>query len=159
MATVDITVGAITGHPGRRGKRTPYFVRRVFTAADAVAAKGGVLATADVIETIDLPAETVVMAAGLEVTTADSGTAAPMDLGVTGADPNQWVAAYAATTAGVAPAAATPPIHNVGLTADTLDILLGTLSAANDDWVVEIWAMLVDASSYVVAASAKENFA
>lgn len=158
MATVDITSGATSGHETRRGKHVPYVVRRRFTAAAAVAAKGSALATGDVIQTIDIPANTLVMGAFLEVITADGGTAAPADLGH-GGDPNQWVAAAALTTAGVKPVV--PGTHQnwVFGTADTIDMVLGTLTAAGDDWVVEITAVLADVSAYPVAASAKENFA
>lgn len=152
MATVDVTTGGTEGHPTRRGKHVPYVVRERFTAAAAVAAKGSALATADVIQTLDVPANTAVMAAGLEVITADSGTAAPTDVSVGTTD---FVSAAALTTAGVKPSVDT--IVNVGATADTVDLVLGTLNAAGDDWVVEVWAILCDVSAYPTVQSAKDN--
>lgn len=149
MADIDVTAGGTTGHPSRRGKHTPYVVRKVVTAANAVATKGSALASADVVQIIDVPADTVVMAAGIEVTTADTGTDAPGTVSIAGvdfvADVQLEAAGGKASADGVAYVTA----------ADTLDIVLGTLSAAGDDWVAEVWCVMADVSSYPVVQSAK----
>ena len=149
MADVDITVGAVTGHPSRRGRHTPYLIRRSFNAAAAVAAKGGILATADVIQCIDLPADTAVLSAGLEVTTVDSGTNAPAAV--------QVGAAVFTTEADLDTLGDQVVLPEVAVVfaADTVDIVLGTLSSAGDDWVVDLWALVCDISAYPTVQSAK----
>ena len=67
MATWDKTgVGGTTGHPSNG--RTPYLVENTIdmSAFDPAAA--------DIIQAIDVPAETLVMSAGLEVLTASSSS-------------------------------------------------------------------------------------
>jgi hypothetical protein len=163
MAAIDITTGGTTGHPSRRGKRVPYLVREVFTGAAATAANGAVGPVAtDTIQTLDIPAETLIMAAGIEVTTADTGTTLTFDLGITGGNVDQFVNGLDITTTGNSvfdTAGLAGPLALYQVAADTLDIYVATEGTANDDWVVEVWAVLLDCSSYPVAASAKENFA
>jgi len=85
MADVDVTRGGTTGHPSRRGVRNVYLVERTFDVADWVTAKGSALASGDVIQAMDIPAETYVLAAGVEVLTALNGTTPTGDLGYGGA--------------------------------------------------------------------------
>ena len=83
MATYDLTGPGGTNRPGRYnpGIRTPYLVENTIDVS-AVNSDAGV-ADADVLKAIDVPAETVVMAAGLEILTACSSSVT-LDLGITG---------------------------------------------------------------------------
>ena len=147
MATYDVTGPGGTNRPGRYnpGVRTPYLVENTID----VSAINGDSGTAqdDVLQCIDVPAETLVMAAGVEVLTACSSSVV-IDIGTTGSsagflDPDAFVDAYDATGASYAPrdvADAAPMI--ICKTADTIDALMaGAASAAGK---IRVWAVLCD---------------
>jgi hypothetical protein len=146
MATYDVTgVGGTTGHPSNG--RTPYMVENTIN----IAAINGDSGTAqnDVIRCIDVPAETVVLHAGLEVLTACSGSVV-IDIGITGSsagfsDPDAFVDAYDATGAAYAPrdVADAAPVLTTKV-ADTLDVLV--LSAASSAGKIRVFALLCDVS-------------
>ena len=142
MATWDKTgVGGTTGHPSNG--RTPYLVENTIdmSAFDPAAA--------DIIQAIDVPAETLVMSAGLEVLTASSSSVT-FDLGITGStaghhDPDAFVDAYDATGTRLAPMDATDAAAMlVCKVADTIDIL--TAGAQDTAGKVRVWAVLCDVS-------------
>ena len=142
MATWDKTgVGGTTGHPSNG--RTPYLVENTIdmSAFDPAAA--------DIIQAIDVPAESLVMSAGLEVLTASSSSVT-FDLGITGStaghhDPDAFVDAYDATGTGLAPMDATDAAAMlVCKVADTIDIL--TAGAQDTAGKVRVWAVLCDVS-------------
>ena len=82
MATYDVTgVGGTTGHPSNG--RTPYLVENTIDIA-AINGDSGA-AQNDVLRALDIPAETLIMEAGIEVITACSGSVT-LDLGITGGD-------------------------------------------------------------------------
>lgn len=127
------------------------------TAARA-AASATALANGDIIEAIPLPAKSLVMAVGLDVTTAEGGTLT-IDVG-DGTDPDGYldgvngntVASYQSgnnltVTAGTPNAVVgTPYAYALGKyysAADTLDVVL--VNAA-DVAVVHLWALVVDCS-------------
>ena len=153
MATVDKT-GATspTSVPSRKnpGVRTPYLVENTIDNSlfDPAAA--------DIIQAIDVPAETLVLAAGLEVLTASSSSVT-FDLGITGStaghnDPDCWVDAYDATGTGHAPMDATDAAAMlVCKVADTIDIL--TAGAQDTAGKVRVWALLCDISGVYETAS------
>ncbi len=147
MATYDVTGPGGVNRPGRYnpGVRTPYLVENTID----VSAINGDSGTAqdDVLQCIDVPAETLVMAAGVEVLTACSSSVV-IDIGTTGnsagfLDPDAFVDAYDATGAAYAPrdvADAAPMI--ICKTADTIDALMaGAASAAGK---IRVWAVLCD---------------
>ncbi len=71
MATYDKTgVGGTTGHPSNG--RTPYLVENTIDIAAINSAAG--TAIGDIIQCLDLPAETFIMEAGVEVLTALSSS-------------------------------------------------------------------------------------
>jgi hypothetical protein len=79
MATVSnfVRVGG-KGNPGRK----PYFVEAEIDLAEAATAKGSALASSDILQAITVPADHVVMWAGLECTeTPAGGTGTVLDLG------------------------------------------------------------------------------
>ena len=109
------------------------------TAAGATA-----LAAADVLQVINLPANAVVLSAGLEVITTDASTAT-FDLGYTGGSPaaaNAYANDAAISTAGYTVAdLANPTAVKV---ADTIDLLINT--AAPTTGKIRVFAVVADVS-------------
>jgi hypothetical protein len=137
MGTVNVTgVGGTTGHPSNG--RTPYLVENTIDLS-AIRADTGP-DNADVLQVIDIPAETLIMEAGIEVITALSSSAT-MDMGITGGDVDIYVdgdtnaTGYAVTTA---------TARHIAASADTLDILIG--GADSSAGKIRVWAVLCDVS-------------
>ena len=149
MATIDLSSGIGNGqHPSRSLGRLPYVVEKTIDFAVATTAKGSALAAADVIEAIDVPAQSVVLNAGYEVTATITGDVT-IDLGVTGIDADVFVdgaVLAAATTVGTFAqnAAAYQPV--VLGAADTVDLLIAGSSTAISAGKVRVWALVVDVS-------------
>ena len=137
MATYNVTgVGGTTGHPSNG--RTPYLVENTIDVSavngDAGIDNGGIL------QSIDIPAETLVMEAGVEVLTALSSSAT-MDIGITGGDVDIYVDGDTnATGYGTLTATA----RHIAASADTLDVLVG--GAASSAGKIRVWAILCDLS-------------
>ena len=150
MATVTTLAGGATS--GRTAGSVPYFVDVEIDLAAAATAKGSALATNDVIEAISIPANTVIMAAGVEVVTAPAGgTSFSVDLGVTGGDVDAFVDGFAVTgtSAGAYATLATAGPVAVA-TADTLDLLcLGT--TPDTSGVLRVYAVLMDVDGRIGA--------
>ena len=103
----------------------------------------------DVLQCIDVPAETLVMAAGVEVLTACSSSVV-IDIGITGStagfsDPDAFVDAYDATGASYAArdVADAAPMLTCKV-ADTIDALMA--GAASTAGKIRVWAVLCDIS-------------
>lgn len=150
MATIDLATRLGAGIPASvHSGRFPFHYDEVtIDLPTAATEKGSALAAADIIEAIDLPANSVVIAAGLEVTTANAGsTALTLDLGVTGVDVDVFVDGFdlEAASAGdfaQAPAAYQPVV--IGDTADTLDLLIASLTTTNTAGAVRVWVVYAD---------------
>ena len=141
MATYDVTGPGGTNRPGRYnpGVRTPYLVENTIDIS-AINGDAGTAAD-DVLRVIDLPAETLVMEAGIEVLTALSGSV-KLDLGITGGD----VDIYADNTTNTADySTLTATARHVAATADTLDVLEAS-STASTAGKIRVWAVLCDIS-------------
>ena len=137
MATYDKTgAGGTTGHPSNG--RTPYLVENTIDISAINSSSG--TANGDVVNALDIPAETLIMEAGIEVITALSSSAT-MDLGITGKDVDRYVDGDTNAT-GYATLTATARV--VVATADTLDIL--TAGADSSAGKVRVWAVLCDVS-------------
>ena len=137
MATYDKTgVGGTTGHPSNG--RTPYLVENTIDISAINSAAG--TAIGDVIQALDIPAETLIMEAGIEVLTALSSSVT-MDLGITGGDVDNFVDGDTNAT-GYSTLTATANL--VVASADTLDVL--TLVAASSAGKIRVWAVLCDVS-------------
>ena len=135
MATYNVTgVGGTTGHPSNG--RTPYQVENTIDVS-AVNGDSGT-ANGDILYAIDIPAETLIMEAGIEVITALSGSAT-MDLGITGGDTDNFVDGDTNAT-GYATLTATARL--VVASANTLDVL--TAGAASSAGKIRVWAVLCD---------------
>lgn len=145
MATVTTLAGSTSG--GNTARRVPYVVDNKIDLAAAATAKGSALAAADIIEALDVPAETVVLTAGIEVVSPLVGESADtrLLLGVTGGDVDAFVASWDATAVaagGYAPTAATVPVAFA--TADTIDIEIDAATTAPTAGVLRVWALMVD---------------
>ena len=87
MATYDLTAaGGTTGHPANG--RTPYLVENTIDVS-AINSDSGASQN-DVLRALDIPAETLIMEAGIEVITALSSSVT-LDLGITGGDVDRYV--------------------------------------------------------------------
>ena len=137
MGTVNVTgAGGTTGHPSNG--RTPYLVENT-NDLSAIRADTGP-DNADVLQVMDIPAETLVMEAGIEVITALSSSAT-MDLGITGGDVDIYVDGDTnATGYGTLTATA----RHIAASADTLDILIG--GADSSAGKIRVWAVMCDVS-------------
>ena len=146
MPTYNVTgVGGTTGHPSNG--RTPYLVENTIDISQINGDAGA--AQNDVIKCIDVPAETVVLHAGLEVITACSSSVV-IDIGITGSaagfsDPDAFVDAYDATGAAYAPrdVADAAPVLTTKV-ADTIDALIA--GAASSAGKIRVFAILCDVS-------------
>ena len=137
MATYDVTgVGGTTGHPSNG--RTPYLVENTIDVS-AVNGDSGA-AQNDVLQAMDIPAETVIMEAGIEVITACSSSVT-LDLGITGGDVDIYTDGDTNAT-GYSTLTATA--RHVAAAADTLDVLV--LSAASSAGKIRVWAIMCDVS-------------
>ena len=141
MATYDVTGPSTAGaRPGRfsAGVRTPYLVENTIDIS-AINSDAGT-AQNDVLQVLDIPAETLVLHAGIEVLTALSSSVT-LDLGITGGDVDTFVDGDTnATGYSVLTNTARPVIAS----ADTLDVLV--LSAASSAGKIRVFALLCDVS-------------
>jgi hypothetical protein len=149
MATIDLSNGlGGAPRPARSLTNMPYFVEKTIDFAVAATAKGSALAAADVIEVIDVPANTMVINAGLQVVTVATGESSDttVDLGITTTEPDNFVDGFdldaAAAGAYAQNAAAFQPLI-VG-TADTIDLLIATATTAPTGGKVRVWALMCD---------------
>ena len=137
MGTLNVTgAGGTTGHPSNG--RVPYLVENTI---DLSAIRGDTGPdNGDVLQVLDIPAETLIMEAGIEVITALSSSAT-MDLGITGVDVDIYVDGDTNAT-GYGTLTATARL--VAASADTLDILIG--GADSSAGKIRVWAVMCDVS-------------
>lgn len=114
--------------------------------AARAAAGATALSATDTLQVINLPAYSVVLAAGLNVTKVEStNTTATFDFGYTGGSPaaaNVYCDDFACTSVAMdSDNLANPTVIK---TADTIDILLNT--AVPTDCVVKAWAIVANCS-------------
>ena len=146
MATVTTLTSTARGNSPRG--RTPYLVQNSVNFASAATAKGTALAAADIIQAITVPANTMVLDAGFEVTTVHAGTSSDcaLDLGITGVDVDAYVDGFdfdAASAGAYTVSAGSGPL-TVGATADTLDILIQAQTGTTTAGVIRVFALLLD---------------
>ena len=103
------------------------------------------------------PAQTVILAAGVEVTEALAGaTALTFDIG-TGADDDEFVAAYAMASKSVGDVAPSlPGIAYVGAE-DTLDLKVDTLTGTATAGKLRVWALVMDVDGKGAAEVARDQ--
>jgi len=145
MATIELASRA-------RGEvtlgRKPYYVQNIIDMADAVTEKGSALAQADVIQVLSLPANTLILAGGVEAITEHAGTSTDLtlDMGFTGGDVDAFVDGWdydgAAVGAYAGPVSANFP--QVLTAADTVDLLFVTMTGTTTGGIVRVWAWVAD---------------
>ena len=148
MTTHAKATGGTSGHPSTR--RKPYYVENTIDfSVDDPAAN-------DIVQFLNIPAETCVMAAGLEVLTV-SPSSVTLDLGWTATSGNlttevdRWVDGHDSTALGIA-AIAPPPAGWVTYSAaDTIDVKV--LGAQDTAGKVRVWAVMCDISGSDESAS------
>ena len=155
MATVTTLAGSASA--GRTAGAVPYLVDVTIDFAAAATAKGSALAAADVIECINVPANTLILNAGFEVVTVLAGESNDntFDLGVTGVDADNFVDGFdadAATAGAYAQNAAAYQPLVIG-TADTIDLLIATATTAPTSGEVRVWAVLINVDGRPARAS------
>ena len=103
------------------------------------------------------PAQTAILAAGVEVTEALAGaTALTFDIG-TGADDDEFVAAYAMASKAVgATAPSLPGIAYVGAE-DTLDLTIDTWTGTATAGKLRVWALVMDCDGRGADEVARDN--
>ena len=142
MATYNVTgAGGTAGHPSNG--RTPYLVENTIDIS-AINSDSGA-AQNDVLQAMDIPAETVIMEAGIEVITACSSSVT-LDLGITGGDVDIYTDG---DTNATGYSALTATARHVAAAADTLDVLV--LSAASSAGKIRVWAIMCDVSGINVS--------
>lgn len=154
ITTLSNAAGAGT-HPSRALRNMPYVVENTINFATATTAKGSALAAADVIEAVQIPAQSVVLAAGYEVLSAITGDVT-MSVGVTGVLATAYVNAAtlaAATAVGTYGTSSSTAYPIATASADTVDLLISASTTALSAGSVRVWAVLVDASDRVGPAS------
>ena len=143
MALGDNTLASARG-VSQRG-RNPYMVENTVNLATALSDKGSALAASDVIPVIAVKKGTMILNAGIEVTTASDGSTFTVDLG-TGVDPDVFVDGFDATSAAAVVAqnpAAYQPVMAVA--DDNIDLTIASLSGgAVTSGKLRIWAVLMD---------------
>ena len=137
MATYNVTAaGGTTGHPANG--RTPYLVENTIDVS-AVNGDSGT-ADGDILQCLDIPAETLIMEAGVEVITALSSSAT-IDLGITGGDPDRYVDGDTNATGF---STLTNTARVIVASADTLDAKIA--GAASSAGKIRVFAVLCDVS-------------
>lgn len=137
MATYTITGVGTTGFPAHGAG--------VRVVAEVVDFSSTTNAASDVFEVISVPANTVVLAAGINVVTADSaGNSGTLALG-DGTDADRFVAASTPGAGQETPIFASTAPKMYG-SADTIDLTVAT-GAINA--VVRVWAIFADCSGGV----------
>lgn len=148
----NITTLRVDGadHYTRSLNHVPYLVENFINFADITAAKGSAVAAADTVEALTVPAGTLILNAGLQCMIADNATALTLDLGFTGGDVDEFVDGFdhAAAAAGAYSAylATDPQWIAPSTSADTIDLLIATLTDAPTVGQVRVWALLCDVS-------------
>lgn len=121
--------------------------------ADLLVEKGSALAAADVFDVISIPAKCLVIAAGINPVTAANSTTLTVDLG-DGTDVDRYVDGFDAKgttdgvpimpTTGAAYAQYAGPKYYPA--ADTIDIVLATLTGTLTTGKIRVWAVVADIS-------------
>ena len=137
MATYNVTAaGGTTGHPANG--RTPYLVENTIDISAINSSSG--TADGDIVQALDIPAETLIMEAGVEVITALSSSAT-IDLGITGGDPDRYVDGDTNATGF---STLTNTARVIVASADTLDAKIA--GAASSAGKIRVFAVLCDVS-------------
>lgn len=151
MATIDLAtkLGANIAQSVNSTRFPINYVEVTLDFAAAATAKGSALATADIIEIIDVPAGSVVLSAGWEKLTALTGTVSVLtaDLGVTGIDVDAFVDGddlFASAVGAYSQKALAGSEIVIGNTADTVDLVMLTQTGTVTGGTLRVWALIAD---------------
>ena len=146
MALGDNTTSVSRGNTARG--RQPYLIQADLNFATAASDKGTALAANDVIPGLTIPANTLIISAGFEVTTAHAGTSTDtdFDFGITGGDLDNFVDGFDFDGASVGDygfkAGQTPVL--IGGTSDTIDVELQAMTGTTTGGKVRMFAVCMD---------------
>tara|TARA_B100000787_G_C16032378_1_gene223350 strand:+ start:69 stop:566 length:498 start_codon:yes stop_codon:yes gene_type:complete len=131
--------------------RMPYFVQSSINLATATTEKGSALAAGDIFEAISVPANTLVLQAGMQYDTALDSSAAGVTFNLGFSDTHGAVDTFVAVHDGDAATAgdyATPTDDSNILveTADTIDLELQAISTTPVSGIIRIFAVMMDCS-------------
>ena len=135
-------------YPANVNDISKFQVELDFAAIIAARSAAGVaaLAATDTLQVISLPAGSIVLSAGVNVTSAETtNTTATFDLGFTGGSPyaaNAYANDVASNATGLKAADLANP--SVVITADTIDLLLNTAAPVN--CVMNVFAIVANAN-------------
>lgn len=153
MPTVT-TLAAAAGAYSTAG-RTPFVIENTIDFAAAVVANGTALAQGDIIQALKLPAKCQILSCGAEVITEHTGTSTDLtlDIGITGGNTDFVADGFdydaAAVGAVTSPVVAELPLYNGS--ADTIDILLATMTGTTTGGKIRVWACIVPVAALVTA--------
>lgn len=163
MATVNMVRAATSStHPSSFGPnvRLPYLAEVEINIVDVIAEKGSAVAAADVIDVIGIPANTIVLAATLQKTSAFAGTSTDLtlDFGVTGGDTDAFVDGWDFDGATVGTHGALAAGSSVGVLFDTagkLSILVATQTGTWTAGKIRAQVLMLDISDKRTATIAQ----
>lgn len=142
----EVTTLSTSGGQGNPQKREWSMEVEIDLAA-AATAKGSALAAADTINALTIPANTVVLFAGMECTqTPAGGTGTVLDLGVKGGDTDAFVDgfAYDSASAGDYAVLANTAAPIAFGSAGTVDVLIQAATTVSTSGKVRVFARLLD---------------
>ena len=144
MAEITAVLKAASGN-SQRGRNAYYVDNVIDLTANSINPNG------DTIQAITVPANTLILAAGIQVVesaTMNTGTDAAASLGFTGGDVDEFVAAF--DIDGAADGAYAPQVAITGLTAstsaDVIDVLLAGSGASFTAGKIRVYAIMMDIS-------------
>jgi hypothetical protein len=146
MALGDNTTSVARGNDARG--RKPYLLSAELNFATAASDKGTALAANDVIPGLTIPANTLIMCAGFEVTSAHTGTSTDtdFDFGITGGDLDNFVDGFDFDGASVGDyafkAGQTPVL--IGGTSDTIDVEIQAMTGTTTGGKIRMFAVCLD---------------
>lgn len=132
----------------RRNNGIPYMIEGVLDFAEATTDKGTALAANDVIPGLTIPANTLILHAGLQVLTAHAGTSSntDFDFGITGGDLDNFVDGFDFDGASVGDFAAQPvafaPV--IVQATDTIDLEIQAMTGTTTAGSLRMFAVCVD---------------
>ena len=149
MANLATADHAAQGNSARG--RSPYLVQNTIDIAAAIVLKGSDFAANDTMEVLNVPAGTVILSAGIEISTHLAGTCT-LDMGFTGASPAAIdvfvdgldVVGGAVGSYGTTPATEAAQVQVIS-SADTIDVKFATETDVTSG-KLRFWAVLMDVS-------------
>jgi hypothetical protein len=144
-----LALGSTTGHVSQSYARLPYMVETLIDIADWRALKGSALEVGDIVQAINVPAETLILGGGVEVIaigapatvcTIDFGKTGDLDFIVDGGDIIAGVGYLAIGTNGLQFEA------NRVTAAATIDAKIITLTGVLSTGKLRVYAILLDIS-------------